>query len=112
MPSPLLTAYDTATLRRHTNPMLRILVDPSTNFLKIVDNIHIEENFVQGYAASSVDYSRFFGQGLTVWSNESALDVVTSLLRSAFADSGVTLAAKRFGPDGETIFDLVLALGS
>lgn len=111
MSSLLLTAYDIATLRRHPNPKLVVVVDPSAGVLTIVDTIHIGENSRRGYAACSVDYSRIFGPALAVRSSESALELVTSRLRSAFADSGVTLGAEGFGMDGETVFDLVLSPG-
>ena len=109
MSTSLLTAHDIATLSRHPNPRLMIQFAPSTCSVSIVDTIHIEANARLGYAASHVDYSRIMGRMILATSNSSAVDVITSRLRAGFAASGVTLTTERSGPEGETVFDLVLA---
>lgn len=111
MSHSLLTPYDIATLKRHPNPQLVIFYDPSTGKMSIVDTIHVLENFNRGYVAFAVDYSRIVPRRLEVPSLCSGLDVVTSRLRSAYAASGVILSRKRFGTEGETVFDLTMATG-
>lgn len=102
MPTPLLTAYDIVTLRRHPNPKLVVWFDPSTSSVNIVDTIHIEENAKRGHAAFRVDYSRIIGPTLAVRSTSSALAVVTTQLRSGFAASGVSLAGRDRSPLGRS----------
>jgi hypothetical protein len=111
MSPSLLTPYDIATLKRHPNPKLIIFFDPSTSKMSIVDTIHIQENLNRGYPAFAVDYSRIVPRVLEVQSLRSAVDVVTSRLRSGYAASGVILSSKRFGAEGETMFDLTIAKG-